>query len=63
MKKYCPYCSTEMLEHCNVFVCPRNNIGECTYDGYEVCRLHAETHNLKERHNHTFNGGEYSERN
>ncbi|MGF1734084.1 hypothetical protein [Photobacterium satsumensis] len=49
MKKYCPYCSTELLDHCNILVCPRNNIGECTYDGYEEYRLHEEPHNLKER--------------
>ncbi|WP_082008435.1 hypothetical protein [Photobacterium gaetbulicola] len=51
MKKYCPYCRTELLDHCNILVCPRNDIGECTYDGYEVYRLYEETHNLKERHN------------
>ena len=53
MKKYCPNCRTELIDHCNRFVCPRNEIGECTYDGYEVYRLYQETHNLMERHNHS----------
>lgn len=52
MKKYCPNCRTELLNHCNIFVCPRNDIGECTYDGYEEYRLREEPHNIRERHSH-----------
>ncbi|GEM76745.1 hypothetical protein [Vibrio sagamiensis] len=35
MEKYCPICHTEMIDRSNYFICPRNNIGECIYDGYE----------------------------
>ncbi|GMM87254.1 hypothetical protein F2Z80_06195 [Vibrio fortis] len=33
--KYCPFCSTELIERHHVQVCPRNEIGECRFDGYE----------------------------
>lgn len=32
MKKLCPICQTEMLERSNTHVCPRNDIGDCSYD-------------------------------
>jgi len=32
MKKFCPICQTEMLERSNIHVCPRNDIGDCSYD-------------------------------
>ncbi|MEZ9059754.1 hypothetical protein [Vibrio pelagius] len=33
--KYCPFCSTELIEKHHAQVCPRNEIGECRFDGYE----------------------------
>ncbi|MET2949820.1 hypothetical protein ABXV18_17065 [Vibrio owensii] len=32
MKKLCPICQTEMVERSNIHVCPRNEIGDCSYD-------------------------------
>ncbi|MDE1222390.1 hypothetical protein MCT05_16590 [Vibrio aestuarianus] len=36
MKKLCPICQTEMLERSNMHVCPRNDIGDCSYDALNV---------------------------
>ncbi|ELA6598529.1 hypothetical protein PY250_17160 [Vibrio alginolyticus] len=36
MKNLCPKCRTEMIERSNVYVCPRNDIGDCTYDAFEL---------------------------
>ncbi|PSW18178.1 hypothetical protein C9I98_17510 [Photobacterium sanctipauli] len=54
MKKYCPCCNTELFDRSNAYVCPRNEIGECIYDGYEAFRLEEESHNLKERRNNHY---------
>ncbi|PFG57941.1 phosphonoacetate hydrolase [Vibrio sp. ES.051] len=35
MKKLCPKCHTEMIERSNVYICPRNDIGDCSYDAFE----------------------------
>ncbi|EFH74192.1 conserved hypothetical protein [Vibrio cholerae RC385] len=32
MKKFCPHCHCEMLERANLYICPRNAIGDCVYD-------------------------------
>nr|WP_237668364.1 hypothetical protein [Vibrio toranzoniae] len=32
MKKLCPICQTEMLERSHIYACPRNDIGDCSYD-------------------------------
>ncbi|WFB49657.1 hypothetical protein [Vibrio coralliilyticus] len=32
MKPLCPLCHTEMLERSNIHICPRNDIGDCSYD-------------------------------
>lgn len=32
MKAFCPICRTEMVERANAHACPRNDIGDCTYD-------------------------------
>ena len=34
MSKYCPNCGIEMIDKNQVSICPRNDIGECSYDGY-----------------------------
>ncbi|MDF2153832.1 hypothetical protein [Vibrio sp. CAU 1672] len=34
MERYCPICRTEMVDRNRIAVCPRNDIGECSYDGY-----------------------------
>lgn len=36
MKTHCPICHTEMLERSNLHVCPRNDIGDCTYDAFSL---------------------------
>ena len=36
MKPLCPICHTEMLERSNIHVCPRNDIGDCTYDALSL---------------------------
>ena len=40
MEKYCPICQTELIGRSQYSVCPRNNIGECAYDGYEEHHAH-----------------------
>ncbi len=35
MTKLCPKCHTEMIERSNSYICPRNDIGDCTYDAFE----------------------------
>lgn len=35
MKHSCPYCRTEMVERCNLYVCPMNDIGDCAYNAFE----------------------------
>lgn len=35
MQRFCPRCKTEMIERLNVYVCPRNDIGDCTYDAFD----------------------------
>ncbi len=41
MEKYCPICQTELIGRSQYSVCPRNNIGECAYDGYEEHHTHC----------------------
>lgn len=36
MKTLCPICHTEMLERSNIHVCPRNEIGDCSYDAQNL---------------------------
>lgn len=36
MKTLCPICHTEMLERSNIHVCPRNEIGDCSYDAHNL---------------------------
>ncbi|CAM3069994.1 hypothetical protein [Vibrio neptunius] len=36
MKPLCPLCHTEMLERSNIHICPRNDIGDCSYDALGV---------------------------
>jgi hypothetical protein len=36
MEKYCPYCTTELVDSADVPTCPRHAIGDCTYDGYQL---------------------------
>jgi protein PhnA len=36
MKKLCPNCRTEMIERSNIHVCPRNEIGDCSYDALSL---------------------------
>jgi len=36
MKQRCPICHTEMLERSNIHVCPRNDIGDCSYDALNM---------------------------
>lgn len=36
MKTRCPICNTEMLERSNIHVCPRNDIGDCSYDAFSL---------------------------
>ena len=35
MDRYCPNCGIEMIDKNQVSICPRNDIGECSYDGYK----------------------------
>ena len=35
MYKYCTNCGIEMIDKNQVSICPRNDIGECSYDGYQ----------------------------
>lgn len=35
MDRYCPNCGIEMIDKNHVSICPRNDIGECSYDGYQ----------------------------
>ena len=44
--KYCPCCSTELIERDHIHICPRNEIGDCYFDGYE--QSHIEYHQLKD---------------
>ncbi|NOI86555.1 hypothetical protein [Vibrio sp. 99K-1] len=44
--KYCPCCSTELISRDEVHICPRNEIGDCYFDGYEQSQL--EYHKLKD---------------
>ncbi len=32
MKAQCPICRTELLERADSHICPRNTIGDCSYD-------------------------------
>lgn len=41
MEKYCPICQTELIDRSHYLICPRNNIGECAYDGYEDHHNHC----------------------
>ncbi|WP_155400308.1 hypothetical protein [Vibrio campbellii] len=50
MEKYCPVCQTEMIDRSNYFICPRNNIGECAYDGYEDHHSHCCHDNQEHTH-------------
>ena len=43
--KHCPSCSTELVARDDVQICPRNEIGDCYFDGYEQYQL--EYHQLK----------------
>ena len=43
--KHCPSCSTELVARYDVQICPRNEIGDCYFDGYEQYQL--EYHQLK----------------
>ncbi|PMM49102.1 hypothetical protein [Vibrio splendidus] len=33
--KHCPCCSTELVIKDHIHVCPRNEIGDCYFDGYD----------------------------
>ncbi len=37
---HCPSCRTELVSRNNVPVCPRNEIGECHFDGYSQWEEH-----------------------
>lgn len=43
MQRFCPRCKTEMIERINVYVCPRHDIGDCTYDAFEDLDGHGES--------------------
>ena len=43
--KHCPSCSTELVARDDVQICPRNEIGDCYFDGYEQYQL--EYHQFK----------------
>lgn len=34
MDRTCPMCNTPMIERNTEHVCPRNEIGDCSYDPY-----------------------------
>lgn len=36
MRSLCPKCHTEMIVRSNVYIYPRNDIGDCTYDAFEL---------------------------
>ncbi|USD34482.1 MULTISPECIES: hypothetical protein [Vibrio] len=36
MKPLCPICHTEMLERSNIHICPRNDIGDCSFDALSL---------------------------
>ncbi|USD62388.1 hypothetical protein J4N45_23755 [Vibrio sp. SCSIO 43140] len=36
MKHYCPHCNTELIERHQTHVCPRHDIGDCTYNALEL---------------------------
>ncbi|MCG9677618.1 hypothetical protein [Vibrio sp. Isolate24] len=36
MKPLCPICHTEMLERSNIHICPRNDIGDCSFDAFSL---------------------------
>ncbi|MCG9639990.1 hypothetical protein L1D22_08735 [Vibrio sp. Isolate34] len=37
--KHCPFCSTELIVRDDVKLCPRHDIGDCYFDGYEQHQL------------------------
>ncbi len=39
---HCPSCRTELVSRNNVPVCPRNEIGECHFDGYSEHEGHTD---------------------
>ncbi len=32
MERYCPNCHTQLMERSLTYICPRHEIGECTYE-------------------------------
>ena len=41
--KHCPCCSTELVIKDHIHVCPRNEIGDCYFDGYDQHEQRANT--------------------
>ncbi|GEA60729.1 hypothetical protein VCO01S_19220 [Vibrio comitans NBRC 102076] len=33
--KVCPSCYSEMVSRSGIYVCPRNEIGDCRFNGYD----------------------------
>ncbi|CAH0537633.1 hypothetical protein [Vibrio marisflavi] len=32
MERFCPNCHTQLVERSTAYICPRHEIGECTYE-------------------------------
>ncbi|MEZ8378855.1 hypothetical protein LTQ03_00035 [Vibrio splendidus] len=41
--RHCPCCSTELVIKDHIHVCPRNEIGDCYFDGYDQHEQRANT--------------------
>lgn len=44
MELYCPNCKTELIERSKNYVCPRHQIGECTYEPCHLDEGHQSKH-------------------